>query len=94
MFSHWFNPAHWFRLRDESISAARSNIIALTKLDGHWRYDRRDQRVLDATRVWVNKAKRFHGIGMGRIPLFQNFICIDGARSCSGKLYVQGLNLQ
>lgn len=52
-------------------------------------YDRRDPVVLEANRKWVERARHFHEIAMGRKPAIPNFQYSTPQGSGSGPLYIQ-----
>lgn len=63
------DPKVWFARRDAMFAAARSNMKVL--MSGYWRFDRNDPLLLEANARWIVKAKRAHGIALGRLPLYQ-----------------------
>ncbi len=81
------SPAYWFRVRDESLAAARKCREALTNPDGHWRYSANDPRVKRATASWLERAREAEARAEGKRPVIENCVVIRGADGVQGRLY-------
>lgn len=80
-------PAHWFRLRDESIDMARKIKDALTDPEGWFRYSANDIRVKRAVGAWLERAQKAQRIAMGTQPVIDNCVVIRGSEGVQGKVY-------
>lgn len=81
-------PAHWFRLRDESLDMARKTREVLTDLEGWFKYSANDDRVKRAVGAWLERAQNAQMIGMGRMPVIENCVVIQGGEGVQGKVFV------
>lgn len=83
MLTELLTRAHWFKRRDDAIESARANAAALVEMGFS------AERVAQCKANWVAKARHRHNIGMGRIPVFENFTLTTNEGTRSGALYAR-----
>lgn len=81
------DPEDWKQKRDDSMQSARACRAALTDPNGFWRLRADHPRVRYAVAQWVARARRFHGIALGRRPIIENFAVITNEGTTHGDLY-------
>lgn len=77
MFTEWGNPDHWRQRRKDAMMCARKLKKILTNPTGHYQYAPDDERLKHALRFWVNRAKRYHALSLGRESLHMEFQVFD-----------------
>lgn len=83
------DKASWKKKRADNIEAARRCKEVLTDANSYWKYPPDHERVKEAVGTWISRARRCHAIFMGREPVIDNFIYIDGADQGTGPLFVR-----
>ncbi|HZZ77463.1 MAG TPA: hypothetical protein VFE62_03030 [Gemmataceae bacterium] len=81
------DPERWRKARGAYMQEARRCKATLTDMRSHWRYAPDDIRVKEAVAKWVTRARNAHAFALGRKPVIEHFLIIDGNRSCMGPLY-------
>lgn len=86
--SQLFLRDFWLGQRDGYMEQARKNMAVLLDKNGTWKLERNDPVVLKANLFWVNRAKRCHAIGLGRIPITDKFSYVSNCGEFHGSVFV------
>lgn len=88
-----FSADRYRRLRAESLQGAREcrEVLTNPSCDLMTRYSPDDPRVKKAVGFWIERARRFHAIAMGRKALSGTFVVIGhGGSGVIENPYVEG----